>query len=341
MREGENISRDKLVEEKPYNHRVIIPLFIPNETDYYKDSFSIFEMSLTSINKTTGSNVAISVISNGCIEAINKKLLKFYEQGLINELVIEKDEIGKINCILKVLRTSDERFLTITDADVLFLNDWEHEVMKIFAAFPKASAVSPMPVFRTQNHYTSNIIFDYFFSKKIKFSEVKNPETLTRFAKSIGWKWLDEKWKDVIMTVDASNNKLKAVVGCNHCTVTYKREIFQSIPNQNSKYKLGGDSEGLYLDQPSMYYDGYRLATYNNYAYHLGNKIESWMLDTFNNLKENDKEELIFVAPILKKSKFKHVLKNIFFKKIIARKQIRKAYYIRKGLNQTKANDFV
>ena len=341
MREGENISRDKLIDKTPYNHRVIMPLYIPNNLDYYKDAFSIFEMSLKSINKTASSNIAISVVSNGSSDEVNEALLKFYKKGLINELIIEKDVIGKINCIIKVLRTSDERFLTITDADVLFLNGWEDEVMKVFEAFPKASAVSPMPIFRTQNHYTSNIIFDYFFSKRMKFSEVKNPEALTKFAKSIGWEWLDEKWKDVIMTLDAPNNNLKAVVGCNHCTVTYKNEIFKSIPNQNTKYKLGGDSEGSYLDQPSMFYDGYRLATYNNYAFHLGNKIESWMLDAFNNLKETDKIEFTFKALILKRSKLKHVLKNVIFKKIIARKKIKKWYYLRKGLSKTKVNDFV
>ena len=192
MREGENISRDKLIDKALCNHRVIMPLFIPHSLDYYKDSLSIFEMSLKSVNKTASSSIAISVVSNGSCDDVNKELLKFYEKGLINELIIEKEQIGKLNCILKVLRTSEERFFTITDADVLFLNDWEDEVMMIFEAFPKASAVSPIPVFRTQNHYTSNIIFDYFFSKKIKFSKVKNPDALTKFAKSIGWEWLDE-----------------------------------------------------------------------------------------------------------------------------------------------------
>jgi len=341
MREGQNISRDQLIDKIPYNHRVIMPLYIPNNQGYYKDAFSIFQMCLKSVNKTASSNIAVSVISNGSSNEVNKELLKFYEEGLINELIIEKEQIGKLNCILKALRTSDEPFLTITDADVLFLNNWEEEIMNVFEAFPKASAVSPIPVFRTQNHYTSNIIFDYFFSKKITFSKVKNPEALTKFAKSIGWEWLDEKWKDFIMTIEASNSSLKAVVGCNHCTVTYKREIFESIPKENSKYKLGGDSEGLYLDQPSMFYDGYRLATYDNFAYHLGNKIEDWMLDTFNNLKETDKKAFTFAASILKQSKLKHVLKNIIFKKIIARKPIRKWYYLRKGLSKNKVNDFV
>ncbi|WGF92742.1 glycosyltransferase [Aequorivita marisscotiae] len=341
MREGQNIARDQLVDKTSYNHRVIVPLYIPNNQGYYKDAFSIFEICLKSVNKTASSNIAVSVVSNGSSNAVNDALLRLYKEGLINELIIEKEQIGKLNCILKVLRTSDERFLTITDADILFMNDWESEIMKVFETFPKAAAVSPIPVFRTQNHYTSNIIFDFYFSNKIKFSKVQNPEALTKFAKSIGWEWLDEKWKDVIMTLDAPNGDLKAVVGCNHCTVTYKREIFESIPNCNSKYKLGGDSEGVYLDKPSMFYDGYRLATYDSYAYHLGNKLEDWMIDSFNDLKESDKIDFTINAPILKKSILKHIVKNVVFKKIMARKPMRKWYYLRKGLNKNKVTDFV
>lgn len=341
MRAGENRSRDKVLNNTSYKHRVVIPLFIPEEKGYYKDAFSIFEMCLKSISKTANSNIAISVISNGSCESVINKLFKLYQQGLINELICETDNIGKVNSILKTLRTCEERFVTITDADILFLNNWEDEVVKIFKVFPKASAVSPMPVFRTQNHYTANIIFDYLFSNKIKFSEVKNPEALTKYAKSIGWAWLDEKWKDVIMTIEDAKTNRKAVVGCNHCAVTYKSEIFKSIPDYNSNYKLGGDSEGVYLDQPGMYYDGYRLSTYNNYAYHLGNKMEPWMLDAFDSLAEGDKKEDAFKAAILKKSRFKYILKHVIFKKIIARKQVRKWYYLRKGLKANKVNDFI
>ncbi len=341
MRIGENISRDKLLDKPCYNHRVIIPLFIPEEKGYYKDAFSIFEMCLKSIYKTANSNIAISVISNGSSKSIVNKLLGFYQEGLINELICETDNIGKVNSILKTLRTCEERYVTITDADVLFLNNWEYEIMKVFKAFPKASAVSPMPVFRTQNHYTSNIIFDYFFSNKIKFSKVKNPDALTKFAKSIGWEWLDEKWKDVIMTINAPNSKQKAIVGCNHCIVTYKKEVFKSLPSYNSRYKLGGNSEGVYLDKPSMYYDGYRLSTYNNYAYHLGNTIEPWMLETYSKLKESNKNIVAFNSAVLKKSKFKYFLKHVIFKKLIAKKKIRKSFYLSKGLDVNKINDFI
>jgi hypothetical protein len=55
-------------------------------------------------------------------------------------LIIEKDLIGKINSILKVLRTAEERLITITDADVLFVNGWEQAVLNVFEAFPKAGS---------------------------------------------------------------------------------------------------------------------------------------------------------------------------------------------------------
>ena len=312
MRTGKNVSKEKLIESDSCMHRVIIPLYVPHEEDYYKESYEIFILSIKSLKMTSYSDIKISVISNGSCDEVNTRLLKLYHTGIINELIIERDCIGKLNSILKVIRTCDEPFVTISDADILFDNDWENEVMNVFKEFPKAGAVSPMPVFRTQNHYTSNILFDYLFSNRLQFTEVKNPEALTLFAKSIGWSRLDEHWKDVIMTVRSKSN-LTAVVGCNHSVVTYNKSIFNNIPDGNSSFQLGGDSEGEYLDRPVLFSDGYRLATENNFAYHMGNLKETWMDDLFNNLKTVTKKSLQFVCEPLKEKKMNYFLKCCLF----------------------------
>lgn len=340
MRKGQNVAKDKPVTYSKSYHRIIIPLYIPNETGYYKDAYEIFLLCLQSLRKTSINILQISVCSNGCCDEVNKKLVELYTTKVIDELFIERVTIGKINSILKALRTAEEPFITITDADVLFLNDWEKSIFKVYESFPKAAAVSPLPVFRTQNHYTSNLLFDYFFSNKLKFRTVKNPEALTRFAKSIGWPWLDTKWKDVIMTVEG-RNLVKAIVGCNHCVVTYKKEIFEAMPNGNSKFVLGGNSEALYLDKLSQFYDGYRLSTYDNFAYHLGNKIEDWMLQEFKLLKGEQKLDYTIITNTLTKSYFKNLLKNIFFKKIINNKFIRIHFYKWKGLTNEQIKNFV
>ena len=82
MRKGENISKDKLLELKQCSHKVIIPLHIPNEKGYYTDAFKIFKLCLFSILKTSISPLKISVISNGCSNKINEKLLDLQKKKL-------------------------------------------------------------------------------------------------------------------------------------------------------------------------------------------------------------------------------------------------------------------
>ncbi|MBE8727780.1 glycosyltransferase family A protein [Flavobacterium hungaricum] len=340
MRKGTNLSKDVLLPEINSNHRVIIPLFIPEEEGYYKDAFTIFSYCLTSVQKTSFSNIKISVVSNGSSDSVNTKLIDLQKQNLIDELIVVKENIGKINSILKALRTAQERLITITDADVLFDNNWEEEVLKVFKAFPKAGAVSPVPVFRNHFKLTSNIWFDYFFSSKLKFRPVKDPEGMTLFANSIGWPWLDEKYKDVIATLKNKNGVI-AVLGSSHFVCTYKREIFAKTPKKNSLYKLGGDSEYLYTDLPVINSGGYRLSTYGNFAYHLGNVAEKWMLEKYNKLKEEDKKQTQeFQLQVLKSIPFFNLMIEKVFKKIIKQKRIKRFILKSKGLNEKQLSDF-
>jgi hypothetical protein len=341
MRKGPNLSKDILITTSEVSHRVIIPLYIPNEADYYKESYQIFEYCLFSVLKTSVTPLKISVISNNSCDSVNEKLFDLHKQGYIDELIIEKEAIGKINSILKALRTAEERLITITDADVLFCNGWEEEVVAVFEAFPNAGAVCPVPVFRKHFHLTSIIWLKYLFSKKLYFRAVKNVPALTKFAASIGWPWLDEKWSDTIGTLEASNGKI-AVLGCSHFVATYKREVFQNLPKTNSKYKLGGSSEFLYTDEPVLKMGGYRLATYDNFAYHMGNTLESWMVENYNALTPvTDKVINNYTNfKILKNQPIAYFLSTIFFEKLLYFKFI-KIYLLKsKGLTETQIKNF-
>ncbi len=285
MRKGVNPTKGgKLISKEECHHRIIIPVHIPNEEGYFKDAYKIFELCLFSIIKTATSKIKVSVISNKCSDEVNVRLLNLYHEKHINELIIEHDGIGKINSVLKAIRTSEERLITITDADVLFLNNWEQAITDVFEAFPKAGAVCPVPVYRKHLDLTGNIWFDNFFSKKLQFRPVKNPNAMEMFAKSVGWEWLEPEWKDVIGTLKAKDNTI-AVLGCSHFVATYKREVFEKLPKENSIFLVDGDSEFLYTDEPVLKMGGYRLATYDNFACHLGNVFEPWMQETFEGLQ--------------------------------------------------------
>jgi len=340
MRNSKNPAKEKRITNIRSFHRVIIPLYIPNELDYYKDAWEIFKYCLLSLSSTSISTLVISVISNGCCNSVNKKLYDYYERGLLDELIIEKQNIGKINSVLKSIRTANERLITVTDADVLFLNGWEEAVINVFEEFPKAGVVSPVPIFRRHNSLTYNIWYDYLFSKKLRFTKVKNPEALTRFAKSIGWTFLDEKYKDIILTLSGKNNN-RAVVGSPHFVATYKREVFEALPKNNSNYKLGGESELKYTDEPVIKCDGYRLATEDNYCFHLGNTLEDWMLEEHAKIKYEEKRDL---QPDLKKlslSPISYLIKSKIFRKIISVRPLLILFLKRKGISKNKIKHFI
>jgi hypothetical protein len=339
MRKGENLKKDVLLEDAENFHRVIIPLYIPHENDYYKDAFDIFDMSLRSLHKTSVNALVVSVICNACASNVTTKVFALHKEGKIDELIIVNEAIGKVNAILKALRTARERLITVTDADVLFLNGWELAVLDVFKAFPKAGVVSPVPLFGNQKRLTFNIWFDYFFSKKIRFKKVKEPEGMTRFVNSIGWPWLAEKYKDVILTI-MSKNGITAVVGCGHMAATYKSEVFNSMPKANTQYQLGGNSEQLYLDFPVVKHDGYRLATYGNYAYHMGNTLEDWMKEAYAGLHEETKSNDSPQLTHLPRKNLNYLIKQKLFAKLFKVKVSQKLFYRFKGLKKDKLTYF-
>ncbi|NHM01122.1 glycosyltransferase family protein [Flavobacterium difficile] len=339
MRKGTNTSKEQTISKREVNHRVIIPLYIPHTDEYYSEAFEIFEMTLMSLHKTSTYPNLVSVISDHCCDSINYKLLELKEKKLIDELVIQTQNIGKLNAILKVLRTVDEEFVTITDADVLFVNDWDKEVFHVFSSFPKAAVVSPVPVFRNQLSYTANIWVDYFFSKKLAFQPVKNPDALEKFAKSIGWDSLEPRFKDVIVTLKAENDTL-AVVSATHFVATYKKEYLKNIPKENSIFKLGGNSEGKYLDKPPFDLDGYRLATYDNYAYHLGNKTELWQKEYYSALSETEKIPFPAISNFKPgKSFVKKIIEKLLVK-ALSNTKIYNMLLLRKGLTKQQLKTF-
>lgn len=302
MRVGLNPNKDKIIQESKCNHQVVIPVYIPNLVDYFENSFTILKICLESLFKTTSENVFITIVDNGSCEIVKKYLDELYYDKKINE-IIHTTNIGKINSILKGIVGHSFHYITISDSDVLFLNNWQKETYTVFNNFKKAGVVGLTPIIRTSYILTANVFLSNFFSKKLSFSKIKNEEAMLMFYKSVGNEEGFVNIKDKRIFV-LNHNNIKACVGCGHYVATYKSDVFESI-KKNSQYKM---SKGLrsHIDDKFLKKGYWRLNTHDNFAHHMGNNDEKWMFDTLNKLEsENHNFETI-------NNDFKHA-KNLNF----------------------------
>jgi hypothetical protein len=339
MRVGHNPHKNKLQEDSEYIHQVIIPVYIPNEEAYFKDSFRIFQLCLDSLFATTHDKTFIAIVNNGSCNLIVDYLNDLYRQDKIQE-VIHVSNVGKLNAVLKGITGHNFPLITISDSDVLFLDNWQNATYTVFEHFPKTGVVCPTPSSRSLRTHTANLFWDLFFSKQLKFTKVLNRNGLKMFAKSVG---------DINFYTDLQLNKYivvqngneQAVVGAGHFVATYRAEVFNNLENRFTTFKLGGNSEGLFLDLPVIKKGFWRLSTVDNFAYHMGNVVEDWMFDVVSKLGQNKEESSFALDPIQSGSKLAYFVKSKLFAKFILNKKIMRYFLIWKGLGKEDAKKYL
>ncbi len=339
MRVGFNPHKDKVHTSSDYFHQIIVPVYIPNQEGYFKDSFEILKLCLESLFATINDKTFITIVNNGSCQLIVNYLNNLFEQNKIHE-VIHTTNIGKLNAVLKGISGNNFSLITISDADVLFLTDWQKATYEVFENFSKAGAVCPTPSSKSLRTHTANVYWDLFFSKKIKFTNVENPEALKKFAHSIGnTDFYNSIQLKKYLTI--TNKDKKAVVGAGHFVTTYRTSIFDDFQSRYTNYKLGGDSESNFLDIPVVKKGFWRLSTSNNYSYHMGNVTEEWMSTEVNQLKKDNNESICPISKTKSSSYFSYFIKSRFFAKFIMNKKIMKHFLIWKGLSKEESNNYM
>lgn len=328
MRVGLNPNKDKLKEKSEYLHQVIIPVYIPNEEGYFKDSLKILKLCIKSLLSTIHNKTFITIVNNGSCKSVKKYLESLFNEGEIQEL-IHSENIGKLNAIIKGLVGNDIELVTISDADVLFMPNWQDETVKIFNNVSKAGVVGIVPQFKMYENYCGNVICDNLFNKKLKFLPVKNPDSLKKFYDSIGWEHnYNQDYLKYTLGLEFSQD-LKVLIGSGHFVATYKKDMFKNIVSF-LEHKLGGNSEE-YLDKEPLKKGYWRLTTLDNFAYHMGNTLEDWM-EVIPTLSEYKKEVLSNFNINKETSRFSYFLKNRLFIKLFSIPFLNRLFLKWKGL---------
>ncbi|MEM0541974.1 glycosyltransferase family A protein [Flavobacterium sp. j3] len=327
MRIGSNPNKEINQQESFFIHQIIIPVYIPHEDDYFKDSFKILKLCLNSLFNTIHSKTFITIVNNGSCDTVLTYLDQLFAEKKINEL-IHTDNIGKINAVFKGLSGNNIQLVTIADADVLFLASWQSETMKIFREIPKAGVVGIVPQIRMYTYKGGNAIFDNFFSKRLKFIPVKNKEAMLHFYESIGWGKLNKDYLELGLGLEYK--KVKCFIGSGHFVATYKKDIFEELITFIGGKKAAGIGEE-YIDDKALQKDYWRLTTQDNYAYHMGNIYEEWMEMSSKSIVPSNVEQLKF-AKREKISDTTYFFKNKLIKKMISIKWTKRLFLSWAGL---------
>lgn len=297
------------------NHRVIIPVYIPSSNDeYFLSLFDVFKSSVNSLLNTINiDNSAITIINNYCKPEVTQYIDNLLKANKIDKHVKLSENYGKVHVILSEAKGCYEEYITIADADVFYLNNWEQEVFKIFESFNNIGVVSPVPSPHLFNYNNKSLLIKNVF--KLKKANIVSRKSFSLFSAGVNndpnffnKSGIDFRKNQYYLE---KNNTL-ACIGAVHFIATYKKHIFNKIELNKPRFKFKAGDENLFIDS---WFDklGYgRLSTKNTYAYHLGHSIPEWT-KVYKFKKLNNLE---FVKPKKKliRIMFPYIFIKIFYK---------------------------
>lgn len=299
MRIGHNPNRDTPTPYQTGLHRVVIPVYIPNEDGYFAGAVEILRLCLASLRLTKTPDTRVTLVSNGCCERAVRELTAAHQDGWIDELVLKRENAGKVDAIMCAARGSFEPLITFADADVLFRPGWEAAVLQVFNAFPAAGMVSPTPCLCNDVYaYTSATQLGAILNCQWRLRKVVDDEDAHRFARSIDWA-TKYTAADLARQLIVQRDNVAACIGATHFVCTTRREVLRFAPASPSRRAIGSRSEPDWLDIPPDRGGYWRLSTPKAYAWHLGNVPEPWMHEELARLSTQamPTEDLRLLAP--------------------------------------------
>src|SRR4029077_9886068 len=101
MRIGMSDTKDVASAVDIRRHRIILPIYVPRLTGYFKDAIEILSLCLTSL-RLTAPGVSVTLVADQCDDAVLDFLSQQYREGGIDQLVINRQNHGRIDGVVSV-----------------------------------------------------------------------------------------------------------------------------------------------------------------------------------------------------------------------------------------------
>jgi hypothetical protein len=317
MRQGINPQKNKNARNTSFFHRVIIPVHIPdNKNPYYENGVEVLETVLTQLYETINPRItAITLIDNNCTLEVKNIIQK--HRSKIDKIVIYSENKGKVNALLAEARGCYESFVTLADADVLFLAGWEKAIFEIFKTYKKAGVVAPLPSQGLALENNASLFFDNYLLGKVEKDKIVSDYDCNLYIEGLNNTALlkrDNRKFDWRQKQYYLNKEIRAIVGSGHFVATYKTAIFKG-ENSFPDLKFKNGYEDKFIDQLADKNGLYRLSTVKTFAYHIGTHLDRNIKNLIR--KKGDKPSEEFLNNISSKLKSKivpYALRKFSFK---------------------------
>ncbi|GAA4772131.1 MULTISPECIES: glycosyltransferase family A protein [Flavobacterium] len=281
MRIGTNPEKQKAKQLNYKKHRVIIPVYIPDDAhDYFKNLAEVFYASIQSLLQTIDpKNTAITIINNNSKKEVGAFIEALLLQKRIDKYIVYSENKGKVYSVLQEARSSYEDFITIADADVFFFTNWQNEVHQVFDTFKKIGVVGLTPDPHMAFYCNNSLFFGSFFS--VNKGKVVNDFDLELFEEGINKKDFfiskNNNWKQKQYYLNKKG--VKVVIGASHFASTYRKQVFTEMKLEKPIFVFPG-GELKFIDTPIDKLGYYRVSLIKAFAYHMGNNVKQELLQS-------------------------------------------------------------
>lgn len=279
MRQGVNPEKYKGEKNIKKKHRVIVVFYIPNITDdYYKESINVLDNCLESLMNTINfETTCITLINNNSATSLNLVIDKYISKGKIDKYVLYSENRGKVYALMNEIRGIYEPFVTISDADVLFIKGWEKAVFNVYKNFEKAGIVAPLPCSNLAFNHNNSVFFDKMLALSLKKSKIVADRDCDIYLEGLGNDSLlnrnNRKFNWRTHQYFIKNKNELAILGAGHFVATYRTALINSS-NDYPEFKFFNGYEDKFIDNKADTKGYYRLSLHKTFAYHIGNRLD-------------------------------------------------------------------
>ncbi len=291
MRIGKNPLKDRSIKiVPPCKITAGVLSFIPETVGYHKDSLAILELCLNSMRKNADRVFDLMVVDNGSCEEVRTYLQQQLDGGLIDILILNKQNIGYINGLLQILHSAPGELVFHSDSDIYYRPGWIQAHLDIMENYPRVGLVGGIPIRNLSNYRTTSTLAwagEHATEVSFESGDLIPKEWLLEYYQSLGYSsgpWLSEFMSHPDYHVRVNN--VSAYIGASHMQFLIRKSVVNELP-------LGLDIS-VAMASPEMVLDqvldekGYlRLSAAAPYVYHLGNALtEDWAIAEYQKLRD-------------------------------------------------------